>query len=1018
MAPLRAKRMELPSTLFHFPEDPYCPSIEPGQAGMSGTRPTYFELERRCQKAEAALADMARAKDRAARFRQVLLGIRKMDRLIVSESDPRKLMEEACQILTRDLGFKSTWIVLLGDGAGGEGGSASSGLGDGFPGVDVGANGGELTACMRSAAQTQGAVVIQDPTQECPDCPVARHYGGRSALIRRLALGGRVRGFLHVSVPGAFARDPQGQKLFEELADDLVLGLRGIAEIRSLAQDRDGVLALFRQGPLPYQSLDEGGVILEVNPAWLRVLGYEGEEKEAGEKLAEGSWFGDHLTTEGRERFREILAELRQKGWARGSDLPLLTRTGEAVPMAFQAALGSAPGDAPGGEGDPMASRWLLEPASGAHGRTSSPPAAAGSLPGLSEHVEDSIWAVDRDYRLIMDNQAFRRTVADIRGRAFGSGEAVLGDDLDPGIRTEWRQYYDWALEGRRFNVESRGYYTDPSRRVEYAFNPVRDIHGAVVGAAVKGHDVTERREIEEELRRRERRLVESQRIAGIGDVMWDLETGEVNWSDALYDLLGYDPSEEMDIHRVSTGVHHPEDAAKVEAWLQECVASGRDQLTPIEYRVVRRDGEILFVHVAGVIERRAGRAPRVFATIQDITERKEAEEERLKLEEKYLMSQKMEALGQLTGGVAHDFNNLLQVVNGGAEIALLDLPEDHPARDAIQQIADAGKRAARLVSQLLFFSRRQVMQPDVLDLNETIRDILTMLTGVMGEQIHIHWQPGSQVSPVRADRSMVEQALVNLCVNARDAMPEGGNLTIETRDVEIGEDYQADHPWARPGRYVLLRVADTGHGMDQQTLDHIFEPFFSTKETGKGSGLGLSTVYGIVKQHDGMIDALSEPGRGTAFHLYWPVAQVPPKVEESDNPEPVEGGQETILLAEDEEMVRNMAQTILERAGYRVLAVADGVEALAAFQQRANEIDLVILDVIMPKLGGQETYERMRAHRPGLPALFASGYSREAVRSDFALASGLSLIQKPFSRKDLLQAVRDALGEPARPGP
>jgi PAS domain S-box-containing protein len=988
---------------------------------MSGTRPTYFELERRCQKAEAALADMARAKDRAARFRQVLLGIRKMDRLIVSESDPQRLMEEACQILTRDVGFHSAWIVLLGDGAEGRGGTASAGLGEGFPDMDVGLDRGELTSCMRSAADQQGAVVIQDPTKECPDCPVARRYGGRSALIRRLAFGGRVRGFLHVSVPGAFARDPQGQRLFEELADDLVLGLRGIAETRSLAEDLDGALALFRQGPLPYQSLDKGGIILEVNPAWRRVLGYEEKEEEeeeaAREELVEGSWFGDHLTTEGQERFREILAELRQTGWARGSDLPLLARTGEVVPMAFQADVGWAPGDVPAGEGEPAASRWLLEPASKTHDRTFPPVADTGSVPGLSEHVEDSIWAVDRDYRLVMDNQAFRRTVADIRGRAFASGETVLGDDLDPGIRTEWRQYYDWALEGRRFNVESRGYYTDPSRRVEYAFNPVRDAHGAVVGAAVKGHDVTERREIEEELRRRERRLVESQRIAGIGDVMWDLETGEVNWSDALYDLLGYDPSEEMDFRRVRGEVHHPEDAARVEAWLQECVASGRDQLTPIEYRVVRRDGEILFVHVAGVIERRAGRAPRVFATIQDITERKEAEEERLKLEEKYLMSQKMEALGQLTGGVAHDFNNLLQVVNGGAEIALLDLSEDHPAHDAIQQIADAGRRAARLVSQLLFFGRRQVMQPDVLDLNETIRDILTMLTGVMGEQIHVHWHPGPDVSPVRADRSMVEQALVNLCVNARDAMPEGGELTIETRDVEIGEDYQADHPWARPGRYVLLRVADTGHGMDQQTLDHIFEPFFSTKETGKGSGLGLSTVYGIVKQHDGMIDALSEPGRGTAFHLYWPVAQVPSKVEENEDPEPVEGGQETILLAEDEEMVRNMAQTILERAGYQVLAVGDGVEALATFQQRAHEIDLVILDVIMPKLGGQETYERMRAHRPGLRALFASGYSREAVRSDFALASGLSLIQKPFSRKDLLQAVRDALGEPARRG-
>jgi PAS domain S-box-containing protein len=534
----------------------------------------------------------------------------------------------------------------------------------------------------------------------------------------------------------------------------------------------------------------------------------------------------------------------------------------------------------------------------------------------------------------------------------------------------------------------------------------------------VREQDITEKKQTEEELRRSRELLLASQRMAGMTWVMWDLETGEVTASDALYELLLYDPSRQLDVEEFFVRIHHPDDAARVREWLGSAIVSGRNQLPPLEYRVLRTDGEVRHVRVAGVIERREEGRPKVFATLQDVTERKVAEEERLKLEEEHLMSRKMEALGQLTGGVAHDFNNLLQVINGGADIAMLDLPEEHPAREAVEQIADAGKQAARLVSQLLFFGRRQVMHPAALDLNEVVEDFFRMSPDIVGEDIDVLWRHRVEVSPIRADRTMVEQVLLNLCRNAQEAMPRGGDLTLETRDVDVGEEYRADHPWARPGRYVLLRVSDTGTGMDEETRERVFEPFFSTKGPGKGSGLGLSTVYGIIKQHGGMIDVESEPGRGTVFDLFWPVAEIEEDEGEEGRPagdeaeEAFEGAQETILLAEDEEMVREMARMILERAGYTVVAVRDGAEALAAFEERAEEIDLAILDVVMPGVGGREAYEQMRARRPGLRALFATGYNMNTVQADFHLDEGLDLIEKPFSRKDLLRAVQRLLEE------
>lgn len=383
---------------------------------------------------------------------------------------------------------------------------------------------------------------------------------------------------------------------------------------------------------------------------------------------------------------------------------------------------------------------------------------------------------------------------------------------------------------------------------------------------------------------------------------------------------------------------------------------------------------------------------------------------EELRLEEQIRQAQKMEAIGQLTGGVAHDFNNLLQIINVGTTMALEDIPEQHPSREVLTEVINAGERAARLVAQLLLFSRRQVMRPTCEDLNEVVEEMLKMLRRIIGEDIQIEWLPAKRPGATLVDRGMVEQVIMNLCVNARDAMPEGGRLVLETHDRVLDEAYCAYHTWAEPGRYVLLSVSDTGCGMDEGMLQQVFEPFFTTKEAGKGTGLGLATVYGIVKQHAGLIHVESAPGDGSTFSVYWPIAPSQCQEAEEDEDSEARGGMETILLVEDDDGVQRLARRLLEKAGYTVHSARNGRDGLNLFKELNGAIDLAILDVVMPEMGGREASDRMRALHPDLKVIFASGYSEDAIHKDFVLEEGLTLLQKPFLAAELLRAVRDML--------
>lgn len=386
----------------------------------------------------------------------------------------------------------------------------------------------------------------------------------------------------------------------------------------------------------------------------------------------------------------------------------------------------------------------------------------------------------------------------------------------------------------------------------------------------------------------------------------------------------------------------------------------------------------------------------------------------RKQLEEQFLQAQKMEAVGRLAGGVAHDFNNLLTAIQGYVDLTLMDLRQQDPLRENLEEIRKAADRAAALTRQLLAFSRKQIFSPKVLVLNSVVTDVAKLLQRLIGEDIELRTTLDPGLGRVGADPTQMEQVIVNLALNARDAMPRGGILTIETANAELDEDYARQHLAVTPGSYVMIAVSDTGHGMDRETMSRLFEPFFTTKEKGKGTGLGLAMVYGIVKQSGGNIWVYSEPGRGTTFKIYLP------RVEEAE--EPLEApreiaastkGSETVLFVEDEASVRKLSVRILRSRGYTVLEASNGGEALILCEDQKGPIDLLVSDVVLPQMGGRELAERLAQVRPGMRVLYLSGYTSDAIVHHGILDPGVAFLQKPFTPDELLRKMREVLDTP-----
>ena len=471
---------------------------------------------------------------------------------------------------------------------------------------------------------------------------------------------------------------------------------------------------------------------------------------------------------------------------------------------------------------------------------------------------------------------------------------------------------------------------------------------------------------------------------------------------------LGW-PSRQM-VGRSIFDFIHPDDRGLVTTRMAESLSNPLRSVSQ-EVRFQHSDGAWRIMESVGVNRLSDPSVGAIVINIRDITERR-------KLEDQLRHAQKMEAVGELAGGVAHDFNNLLTAILGYCSLLLDDVPDTDPMRQDLVEIQSAGERAASLTRQLLAFSRRQILQPQIVDINTVVKQLEKLLRRLISEDVELVTALASDLLMVRVDPASVEQILVNLAVNARDAMPQGGHLTIETANVEIGGAYGVTHIVMQPGQYAMMAVGDTGRGMDAATRARVFEPFFTTKEQGRGSGLGLATVYGMVKQSGGYIWVYSEPEHGTIFKVYLPQAQtglVPSSTAETGKTSETTHGWETVLLVEDEDAVRALAREVLRRHGYVVLEAKHGVDALRAAERHADDIHLMITDVVMPHMSGRETAERLITVRPKMKVLFMSGYTDHALMNR-ELPPADAFLQKPFTPEVFARKVRQVLDSSDRP--
>lgn len=518
--------------------------------------------------------------------------------------------------------------------------------------------------------------------------------------------------------------------------------------------------------------------------------------------------------------------------------------------------------------------------------------------------------------------------------------------------------------------------------------------------------NVVRRRKAERQLRSSQAHLERAQKLARLGSWEKDPNTGALRWSDEVYRIHGLNPEIFEPTFDHLMDLVHPDDRERIRAMALTADKESRNRA--MEYRILRPDGRVRHVRSYGEFTQLRDGRHMVMGTVQDVTEMKE-------IEEQFRHVQRVESLGTLAGGIAHDFNNLLTVINGYSHMLLGRVGEQDQNRRLLVEIQRAGQRAADLTRQLLAFSRKQVLQPQVLDLNEVVVSMQGLLVPLLGETVELRFQTAKHLKRVRADRTQLAQVLLNLAANARDAMPMGGAFTIRTANEEIVEARSSQSMDLQPGSYVALYAMDTGAGMDESTRERIFEPFFTTKEVGKGTGLGLSSVYGIVKQSGGHISVFSKPGQGATFRILLPAVEEPAMAVASSWGPGKQASQHVILLVEDQGQVRELARETLSQLGYRTYAASNGEQALELFSKADPPVELLITDVVMPGMSGPELAERLLQHNPKLGVLYISGYPGDSLEQENGSGMG-RILRKPFLPKDLEALVEQMLAAVAEP--
>jgi two-component system, cell cycle sensor histidine kinase and response regulator CckA len=618
----------------------------------------------------------------------------------------------------------------------------------------------------------------------------------------------------------------------------------------------------------------------------------------------------------------------------------------------------------------------------------------------ISENAADMIAVVDMEGRRIFNSDAYQKVLG------YSAEELKNSSSMEQIHPDDRERVKEAAAEARQTgigkNLEYRIRHKDGTWRVlESTSSVIGDARGVPEKLVIVNRDITERKLGSEALRLSEisfRSVIEN---APYGIYRADASGNLLLVNPALQRMLGYDSLNELLKVNLATGIHaDPLGNRKVND-----LFAHHKEFTEVEVDWKRKDGTPIKARCTGWLVKSADKGTAYFEVFaEDVTEK-------WLLERQLRMAQKMEAVGRLSGGIAHDFNNLLGVIIGYSQVLKRTLPAGTAFLEHAEEIEKAGQRAASLTRQLLAFSRQQVLAPAVLDLNSLISEMEKLLPRLIGENIEIIVTPDPSIGRVKADQGQIEQVIMNLAVNARDAMPNGGKVLIATANAKFDEQYTRHHAGSKVGDYVMLSVTDTGTGIDSETLAHIFEPFFTTKEQGKGTGLGLATVYGVVKQSGGYVWVQSALEKGTSFEIYLPRIEEPVSAMEPVAPT-VETfhGAETVLLVEDAAALRKLTHMLLKQHGYRVLAAENGAEALQIIQDKPERINLLLTDVIMPGMNGRALAERLGLLQPGLRVLYMSGYTDDAIVNHGVLGSGTHLLHKPFSEESLIRKVREVL--------
>ena len=943
-----------------------------------------FQVNQRTEMLKKEIDNRQRAEKRLEHVNRVLLAIRNVNQLITQIRDRDTLMTQICESLTETRGYNHSWIILFRKN-GKPFKAFNSGVGPPLDDLFKELQDGHCPNHMQKALDTDKVIYIENPGEQCKDCLLSRQYDDRSVLTVGLNNSGIQYGLLSVSVPKKSSVDQEELNYVLELANDIAYALHDLELVR-------------HQNKLQ-ESLQKANLIVESSPCFLfRWKAEPGWPVEyVSNNITRFGYNPKEMTTEGfrydsiilPDDLKEIEDEVDYHIAENHKDFLLTYRIYDSQKNIH----------------------WVEERTSIERNENAEVTAYQGIVFDITDRktaeeelrfqslllnqIQDFVTATDLDGVITYVNESVCKTIGRGKEQLIGQHVTIYGDNPVRGasqeeIIHETMNFENWRGEVVNFDDDKSEIILDCRSHL------VRDEKNVPIAMIGVSTDITEKKKKEEELIRLLSAVEQTSEIIVITDCK-----GNISYVNPSFEkTTGYSKDEVIGKNpRILKSGYQTSEFYKS---LWNTIKAGKTWRGKFTNK--RKNGSIYYEEASiSPIFSENGDIINFVSAKRDITEN-------VLLEEQMRQAQKMEAVGQLAGGVAHDFNNLLQVITGNIELAMMNVGNDSETKSELEEVAKAGEKARLLIAQLLAFSRRQIMKLEDLDLNSVIAGLINMLSRLIGEHIQLDFFAGHQLGTVFADQGMVEQMIVNLCVNARDAMPDGGQLAIETENVLINGEYCKTHLWARPGRYVLMSVSDTGHGMDNEILSKIFEPFFTTKPKDKGTGLGLSTVYGIVKQHDGMIHAYSEIDKGTIFKVYLPTSERKASSVSSSVIGPVKGGKETVLLAEDDRMVRELGKRILEHAGYTVITAEDGWSAVDVFKKDPDKFDLLFIDVVMPNLGGHEAYEKMLEIRRDLPVLFASGYSENAVHTNFVLHKGLKLIQKPFTRESLLRAIRAVL--------